>query len=72
MKGGEQPLHDCCVDATVDADGEETPECPTHGHPASWPCMNPIYERKKDDPLRERYEVLVSVVGPRRALFLLD
>ena len=72
LKGGEQPLHDCCMDATVDAEEGEKPECPEHGHPASWPRMNPIYEFTKDDPLRERYEVLVSVVGPRRALFLLD
>jgi hypothetical protein len=72
LKGGEQPRHDCCMDATVDADEDEKPECPAHGHPASWPRMNPIYERDRDDPLRERFEVLVSVVGPRRALFLLD
>jgi len=72
LKGGEQPLHDCCMDATVDADEGKKPECPVHGHPASWPRMNPIYESAKDNPLRERYEVLVSVVGPRRALFLLD
>ena len=72
LKGGEQPLFDCCMDATVDADEGEKPEYLTHGHPAEWRRMNPIYELQKDDPIRERYEVLVSVVGPRRALFLLD
>ena len=72
LKGGEQPLHDCCMDAMVDADDGETPDCPAHGHPADWQRMNPIYEFPKDDTLRERYELLVPVVGPRRALFLVD
>lgn len=34
--------------------------------------MNPIYERAADDPLRQRYEALVSGVGPRKALIILD
>ena len=72
LKGGEQPRDPCCMDAVAAAGEGETPECPVHGHPASWPRMNPIYERKKDDLLRERYDVLVSVVGPRRALFFLE
>lgn len=69
LKGGEQPRYDCCMDATVAADESETPECPVHGHPSRWPRMNSIYKREEDDPLRERYEILVEVLGPRRALF---
>jgi hypothetical protein len=62
------------MDAAVDADEDEDekPECPTHGHPAAWPLMNPIYERDKDDSVRQAYEVLIPVVGERGALFLLD
>lgn len=72
LKGGEQPEHDCCMNAAARADEGETPECPVHGHPAEWPRMNPIYERDPEDDLRQRYEALVSGVGPRKALTILD
>jgi hypothetical protein len=67
LKGGEQPVHGCCLDADADAGEGETPHCSEHGHPADWPRMCPIYERGKDDDLRRRYEALVGALGPRGA-----
>ena len=72
LKGGEQPVNNCCMKASVRALEEETPDCPVHGHPADWPRMNPIYEREAEDDLRQRYEALVGGVGPRKALIILD
>lgn len=66
IKGGEQPVHDCCMDvaaAAVESHEDETPHCPEHGHPSEWPRMCPIYNRSKDDDLRRRYEALVGPLG---------
>lgn len=67
LKGGEQPIHGCCMEAATAADEGETPYCSEHGHPADWPRMCPIYERGKDDDFRRRYEALVGALGPRGA-----
>lgn len=71
LKGTEQPRHDCCLDATVEAGENETPTCPVHGHPSDWARMCPIYERDSDDPVREAYEALLPEVGPNKAHLIL-
>ena len=72
LKGSDQPRHDCCMDAQVEAGEDETPECPTHGHPSEWEHMLPIYDRPKDDDLRKQFDALLSEVKTRRAIEILE
>ena len=72
LKGGAQPVHDCCMDAEAAAGPGETPECPNHGNPNNWARMCPVYERGKDDDLRARYDALVGAIGPMGAHLALD
>lgn len=72
LKGGEQPVHDCCMDAKTEADDGEYPECPTHDGPDEWPHMLPIYDEEKDDDERQAFEAIMSEVGVRKAIEVLD
>jgi hypothetical protein len=72
LKGAEQPVHDCCMDASVDAGHIETPECAVHGHPGEWPRMCPVYELDADHPVRRRFEELVPEVGVQKAHRILN
>ncbi|UPV75314.1 hypothetical protein M0R89_04420 [Halorussus limi] len=53
LKGMNQPVHTCCMDA-----GNEP--CEQHGDEKELMC--PVYERDSDDDIRERFEILAALV----------
>lgn len=67
LKGKGQPLHDCCLDASIASDGNQKAQCPKHGTEDSWPRMCPLFELDENHPKLARYEALAAVVGAQKA-----
>jgi len=66
LKGGEQKLHDTCLDAD-----HNDHDCPDHGDTAQCPSMCPVYDLTSDDPLRQQYDAIARELGDVKAHLIL-
>lgn len=62
LKGTNQPRENCCMEAKI-----SDTTCDTHGEPAEWPRMCPVFEQPEDHDIRQHYEAIAAEIGPQKA-----